>query len=83
MWAVGEQTTMAKHLSFKKARTGSMPSLESISTSDVVVEESLSEREKFRVSSVLASIEIASCFRSDKEPLFQLLSPIIYSIPDL
>ena len=34
-------------------------------------------------ASTLAQIEIASCFRNDQELLFQLLSPIIYEIPNL
>ncbi len=36
-----------------------------------------------RFTSVLAQIEIASCFRNDKEPLFQILSPLIYATVDL
>ena len=37
----------------------------------------------FHLLSVLAEIEIASCFRSTEEPLFKLLSPILYAIPNL
>jgi hypothetical protein len=59
-----------------------MLSLESINTTSVVAED-LPEREKFRASSILAQMEIASCFRNDEDPLFQLLSPVIYSIPNL
>jgi len=36
-----------------------------------------------RFVSVLAQIEIASCFRKHKEPLFQILSPLIYAMVDL
>jgi len=35
------------------------------------------EIEKYKCTSILAQIEIASCFRNDVEPLFELLSPII------
>ena len=48
-----------------------------------MLEPSTRERERFRLSSVLAQIEIALCFRSTEEPLFKLLSPILYAIPNL
>jgi hypothetical protein len=35
------------------------------------------EGAKFRFASVLAQIEISSCFRNDVEPLFRLLGPKI------
>ena len=60
-----------------------MPSLVPIVTQDLMLEPVSRERERFRLSSVLAQIEIASCFRSDEEPLFKLLSPILYAIPNL
>ena len=37
----------------------------------------------FCLSSILALIEIVSCFCNAEEPLFQLLSPIIYTILNL
>ena len=80
------QVTMSKrahHISFVRASTSSMPSLAPIVTQDPMLEPVSKEREWFCLSSVLAQIEIASCFRSDAEPLFKLLSPILYAIPNL
>ena len=36
-----------------------------------------------RDTSLLAQIEVASCFRGQPEPLFREISPIIYSFQDL
>ena len=60
-----------------------MPSLVPIVTQDPMLELVSREQEWFCLSSVLAQIEIASCFRSDEEPLFKLLSPILYAVPNL
>jgi hypothetical protein len=61
-----------------------MPSLEPINPTSIVVEALLlPEREKIRVSSITAQMDIVLCFRNDEEPPFQLLSPVIYSIPNL
>ena len=80
------QVTMSKrahHISFVRASTSSMPSLVPIVTQDLMLEPVSKEWERFCLSSVLAQIEIASCFRSNAEPLFKLLSPILYAIPNL
>ena len=61
----------------------SMPSLVPIVTQDLMLEPVLREWEWFHLSSVLAQIEIVSCFCSTEEPLFKLLSPILYAIPNL
>ena len=38
------------------------------------------ELAQFRFASVLAQIELSSCFRNDVEPLFSLLTPTIHAI---
>jgi hypothetical protein len=38
---------------------------------------------KYRIGSTLAQIELASCFRNGREPLFEILSPILYAMDDL
>jgi len=53
-----------------------MPKLEPIVSEAETKEWRTMEREIFQLSSVLAQIEIASCFRNAEEPQFQLLSLI-------
>ena len=36
------------------------------------------EQDKHKLASVLAQIDLASCFRNEEEPLFAVLSPLIY-----
>ena len=60
-----------------------MPSLVPIVMPDPMLELVLKEWEWFRLSSVLAQIEIVLCFHSTEELLFKLLSPILYAIPNL
>lgn len=36
------------------------------------------EQDKQKLASVLAQIDLASCFRNEEEPLFAILSPLIY-----
>ena len=42
-----------------------------------------SEHMRFKLCSILAQIEIASCFRSSEEPLFKVLCSITYVFPNL
>ena len=77
---------MPKHthyLSFMRASNLSMPSLVPIVMPDPMLKLVLKEWEWFCLSSMLAQTEIASCFCSTEEPLFKLLSPILYAIPNL
>jgi len=60
-----------------------MPTLESTALETETGEKRSLERERFKLASVLAQIEIASCFRNTQEPLFKLLSPILYAVKDL
>ena len=80
------QFTMSKHthhISFMRASTSSMPSLVPIVMPDPMLKLVSREWEWFHLSSMLAQIEIVLCFRSTEEPLFKLLSPILYAIPNL
>ena len=52
----------------------SMPSLQTDISEEVVYDYGSCDLVKFRHCSILAQIEIASCFRNDVEPLFPLLS---------
>jgi hypothetical protein len=61
-----------------------MPDLESTGSSvsrppDLPSEEII----RYLLGSTLAQIEIASCFRNEPEPLFRILSPILYRIRNL
>jgi hypothetical protein len=38
---------------------------------------------KYCIGSTLAQIELALCFRNRREPLFEILSPILYAMNDL
>ena len=48
----------------------SMPSLTSASTNEMAFDVGSLETLKFRYASILAQIEIVSCFQNDVEPLF-------------
>jgi len=61
----------------------SMPSSETDDPPESTVESGLAELERHRYASALAQIEIASRFRNEKEPLFDILSPVIYALPNL
>jgi hypothetical protein len=38
---------------------------------------------KYCIGSTLAQIELVLCFRNRREPLFKILSPILYAMDDL
>ena len=46
---------------------------------EAVKKKAVAEYEGHKLASVLAQIDLASCFRNEKEPLFDLLSPVIYA----
>ena len=41
------------------------------------------EAEWHKFSSVLVQIDLASCFQNEQEPLFELLSPILYKMVEV
>ena len=55
------------------------PALETIVPEPSAIEPGFVELEMHRHASLLAQIEVASCFRGQPEPLFREISPIIYS----
>jgi hypothetical protein len=71
------------------SNSDSMPSLELVSSDDAprpcrpLVDRGAVELERHRYTSILAEIKITSCFRNGAEPLFELLSPIIYDLKNL
>ena len=42
------------------------------------IAKTMGEQGKHQLASVLAQIDLASCFRNEEEPLFSVLSPLIY-----
>lgn len=58
-----------------------LPSLVPIDTSHQEVDRLLraDEVERYSVAKTLTMIEISSCFRNGPEPLFDLLSPVLWS----
>lgn len=60
-----------------------MPVLESFAPEPSVVEPGFVELQMHRHASLLAQIEVASCFRGQPEPLFREISPLIYSFQHL
>ena len=36
------------------------------------------DQEKHKLASILAQVDLALCFRNEEEPLFTVLSPMIY-----
>lgn len=59
-----------------------LPVLESVDSSGRQIERlrCADEVERFRLASTLTMIELSLCFRNRPEPLFDLLSPLFWSI---
>ena len=56
-----------------------MPALEDIvPVDDVTRIRRADETERYRIGSLLAQIEIASCFRNGPEPLFRFMSSLLW-----
>ena len=58
-----------------------LPRLETINTTHQQIDRQrrTDEVERFQVASTLTMIELSSCFRNRPEPLFDLLSPMLWS----
>ena len=63
--------------------TDSLPALIPTDSEPPIYELGTVELEMHKFTSMLAQIEVASCFRGQPEPLFRELSPIIYAIDRL
>ena len=47
--------------------------------SNAEAKKAANDYERHKMVSVLAQIDLASCFRNEQEPLFAILSPLLYA----